>query len=519
MDIDIKMLAERLVGYEPKLYVKDENSTLVKAAKLFSDRRGEFDGGYIYIGKLSHMPEDLESESCINLLCIKDKEPDEKLIEKNNINLLLLSGKTELETVFNLVQDIFISSQEMQSNAPRFLDSLVHGRGLQHILDIGYELLKNPIVLFDTKSNLIAHSANIETDDPVNAELLKNGRLSNDTINFIWETDHQKSLNTKRYPYYFKSEKLKYNRIVGNIYNDKKKVALMVVWENERPFNDKDIDLVAQLCEIISSEMQRSEYYRNMKDVLFESFMADLLDGKTKYIEPAIKRFNSMDWKLKRYLFLLVIDISGFDSSFREISRIRDTIEYMIKDCRAFIYNHRVLALISRDTAELRPSDELKDLSQFLRDNSMYAGISKCFSNMAEIQVYFTQAVKAIELGSHISDKVIFPYEEYQIFRLLEAGAAQEDLMRLCHSALLTLLEHDKGNNTDYLKTLYIYLANGQDSSNTAIAMHTHRNTVLYRVSRIKELLDIDFKNGELVFQLMLSYKILSFLGKLRFEE
>ncbi len=518
MNVDIKMLSERLGGFQPKLFIKDEKSTLVKAPKLYGPRIGEINPEYIYVGRLSDLPAFPGDRACVNVLCIEDTVFSEALIQKNNINLLLLNGKAELEEVFNTIQDIFISSQEMLGNAPRFLDSLVHGRGLQHIIDIGYELLKNPIVLFDTKSNLIAHSANIETDDPLNSELLKNGRLSTETINFIWATDHQKSLNNKRYPYYFKSEKLKYNRIVGNIYKDKKKVALMVVWENERPFNEKDLDLVAQLCEIISSEMQRSEFYRNMKDVLFESFMSDLLDGKTTYVEPVMKRLGSMDWKLKQNLYLMVIDISMFDSTYMEISRIRDTIEPMIKDCKAFIYNNFVVALIGRDDKSLCPKAEMNDLIRFLRDNSMVAGVSNSFKNLADIRIFFDQALKAMEIGGRVADEVIFPYEEFQIFRLLELCSAQENLTHFCHPAVFELLEYDRENNSDYAKTVYSYIASGLDSSQTAGAMHTHRNTVLYRIAKTKEQFNLDFKNGELIFHLMLSFKILGFLDRLDFE-
>ena len=62
----------------------------------------------------------------------------------------------------------------------------------------------------------------------------------------------------------------------------------------------------------------------------------------------------------------------------------------------------------------------------------------------------------------------------------------------------------------------YFYiLKNNQNSTLTAKDLFIHRNTMLYRINKIKELTNIDFSNTEETFQVLLSYKIMNYINKL----
>ncbi|WP_438823690.1 helix-turn-helix domain-containing protein [Bacillus sp. JJ1764] len=78
----------------------------------------------------------------------------------------------------------------------------------------------------------------------------------------------------------------------------------------------------------------------------------------------------------------------------------------------------------------------------------------------------------------------------------------------------MTLLNYDKENNTDYYETLQAYLLNRQNLNETANQLFIHRNTIKYRLNKINELSKIDLTNGETVFQLAYSYKILHYVRK-----
>lgn len=57
---------------------------------------------------------------------------------------------------------------------------------------------------------------------------------------------------------------------------------------------------------------------------------------------------------------------------------------------------------------------------------------------------------------------------------------------------LLALYESDKGRGGDFLATIVSYIECGFNLGITANAMHLHRNSMVYRLSRIVEKSGID---------------------------
>jgi PucR family transcriptional regulator, purine catabolism regulatory protein len=68
------------------------------------------------------------------------------------------------------------------------------------------------------------------------------------------------------------------------------------------------------------------------------------------------------------------------------------------------------------------------------------------------------------------------------------------------------LKAQDKGGVL--MQTLHAYLATNGSPTDAADRLHLHRNTVLYRLSRIEELLQADLRDAEVRLALHLALKI-----------
>lgn len=68
------------------------------------------------------------------------------------------------------------------------------------------------------------------------------------------------------------------------------------------------------------------------------------------------------------------------------------------------------------------------------------------------------------------------------------------------------LYRYELANKTQYLETLYTWINQKFNTSQTALALYTHRNTVIYRLEKIEEILKTDLKdpNELLKYQLAL---------------
>ncbi len=77
---------------------------------------------------------------------------------------------------------------------------------------------------------------------------------------------------------------------------------------------------------------------------------------------------------------------------------------------------------------------------------------------------------------------------------------------------LQALTDYDKTYNTTLVKTLRTYLSHNGNAVLTAQALYTHRNTISYRLEKIKAILGEDLSSSQTIFNLTLAFYIDDYL-------
>ena len=88
-------------------------------------------------------------------------------------------------------------------------------------------------------------------------------------------------------------------------------------------------------------------------------------------------------------------------------------------------------------------------------------------------------------------------FDEMGIYRLLYTNPDRKLLSQMSEELLQPLLEYDEKHNADYTETLEQYLKYDGSIQKAAEAMFTHRNTVLYRMNNIRNLLGCSLETQE----------------------
>lgn len=102
------------------------------------------------------------------------------------------------------------------------------------------------------------------------------------------------------------------------------------------------------------------------------------------------------------------------------------------------------------------------------------------------------------------SEETMEEEKEIEIYSLLRY--IPKDVLENYYTHLLSpLIEYDQLNHSDFIKTLSVYLNSCLKPTETAHTLGIHRNTVHQRLPKIKELLGMDFNNGENIFKLQLA--------------
>jgi len=81
--------------------------------------------------------------------------------------------------------------------------------------------------------------------------------------------------------------------------------------------------------------------------------------------------------------------------------------------------------------------------------------------------------------------------ETERLLRELARGRALEPFRALVEP----LVEHDLKRRSDLVKTLKVYLDAGANASEAADRLFLHRNSMLYRLSRVEKLTGLNLKN------------------------
>jgi sugar diacid utilization regulator/putative methionine-R-sulfoxide reductase with GAF domain len=98
-------------------------------------------------------------------------------------------------------------------------------------------------------------------------------------------------------------------------------------------------------------------------------------------------------------------------------------------------------------------------------------------------------------------------------YGLLLEASAREDLEQFANDALAPIVEHDRRNGADLLRTLRVYLEEDRVQRRTAQRCFIHVNTVVYRIGRIERLLGRSLDDPGVVFDLTLALRTLDVLA------
>lgn len=143
----------------------------------------------------------------------------------------------------------------------------------------------------------------------------------------------------------------------------------------------------------------------------------------------------------------------------------------------------------------------------------MQVAISKPKQRLQQLQVAYEECLQALELCEQL--KLSTPFVQ---FSDLEFNALLQHIpisirTQFCSNLLQPLLDKDEHYRSEILKTLDAYLEHEASVTKTANALFVHRNTVLYRIDKVSELLGLDFKKLSHLMQLRLAlvfYKLSS---------
>ena len=159
--------------------------------------------------------------------------------------------------------------------------------------------------------------------------------------------------------------------------------------------------------------------------------------------------------------------------------------------------------------------DELVGLVRSGGESAISLGVGTTRDGIAGIRRSHTEARQALLLGRRMQGPGhLTLFGDLGVYRLIFAAEGLPELSDLYAQSLGELLAYDRQNNADLISTLDAFFAANGSPKEAAERLGVHRNTVLYRLDRIRDITGYDLDDAGLRLRLQLALHIHLALGE-----
>ena len=414
-----------------------------------------------------------------------------------------------------------------------FNECSLTGGGMYGLISTLYDFVQNPVVLLDSRRRLLTHC------DP---EGLLDGlphkgpklALPPSFLAILPEKVPGKSkIITRAYP---DAQGCLVAR-VAILEDEKSLYGYVIVFELHRQLDYFDFIALESASIPLVLERVKAKQLNEVRHQLRQDFFDDLLTGKIESVNAAssLAEIHHMDTK-NTYLCLVTklrkneeMPGSGEDQR-NNYLRLKQGIillldELAAKQAMNIVSIHRSNLIISFIHVPDRQkglrvrgflgdfpgeaSDQLR--AQF--DQEFAIGVGTPISDYLNIRKSYIQACEAIRYSNAPDNGVVCYYEDFMVDQLLDCIADRGALESFSRLALGPLIDHDRDHGTNLLETLEVFFECNGNMSIAAKKLFLHRNSLIYRVDKIKEILDTDLKNPTTLLTLQVGFRVLRILG------
>lgn len=406
----------------------------------------------------------------------------------------------------------------------KLLDVSNSSHNIQLLLDIGYQELGNPLLLVDVALCFVAQTGGgLITDEPLWDWTLSKGYVTEEYVKYVLsgdntEYDPSEEWSTGDSRLIWQDGLLHHRQLVGKINRNGIPIGYLKLLEYNQPITEEAVNKLKILCKFLAICMNSSMGTLDQENSLIDTLLTSMLTQRL-YDKYAIdERVNRFGLKLYENLSVIVLGTRGLVSD--KIYFIKKKMKNFLNRETVITFKGNLVILYDCKTNVPFTENELINLEKLCTDFDIKAGISNSFKEIYKFELFYRQALTALELSTETnSNERAAYYDEYCVHHMVSLFSEHSDPAVLIHPAIKFLKAHDIDNSSELCSTLKEYIKNNQDLQLTSSALHIHYNTLKYRINKIIELTDLAFSD-KTIFRLHLSFLVYDYLtetGKINF--
>lgn len=415
-----------------------------------------------------------------------------------------LENLEEIAEFMNDMQEIFDTADGWER---KIHDLMLEHAGMERLLQVTSEFLQNPLTVIGLDFTFVAEAgskylpprARLYTDEGLNVEYV-NALLQNETYREMADT-HE----TVMFPAYISGCR-SMNR---NLFVDEKATHRLILTECRVEITQGVIcvlDILSEKLEfLLAHEEEETDPDRDIEQI----FVRVLSDRTADYMQIS-RELSELGWGGNHEYMCLILQITYLNQQNLSTKAISRYIKKKLGDSVSFLYQDEIVVFFDLTRLGMNQEEVAGKLVYFIRDTYLKAGYSRVMTGHMNLRRQYVQAKTALDFGSRKKPYLwIHYFSQVAMTYILEQATKRLPGTMICHEGLLELKKHDEENQTQYMETLRVYLEQHLSATQAARELFIHRSTFLYRLDRIREILQSDLDDPEEIFYLELSFRLL----------
>jgi hypothetical protein len=415
-----------------------------------------------------------------------------------------LENLEEIAEFMNDMQEIFDTADGWER---KIHDLMLEHAGMERLLQVTSEFLQNPLTVIgldftfaaEAGSKYLPPRARLYTDEGLNVEYV-NALLQNETYREMADT-HE----TVMFPAYISGCR-SMNR---NLFVDEKATHRLILTECRVEITQGVIcvlDILSEKLEfLLAHEEEETDPDRDIEQI----FVRVLSDRTADYMQIS-RELSELGWGGNHEYMCLILQITYLNQQNLSTKAISRYIKKKLGDSVSFLYQDEIVVFFDLTRLGMNQEEVAGKLVYFIRDTYLKAGYSRVMTGHMNLRRQYVQAKTALDVGSRKKPYLwIHYFSQVAMTYILEQATKRLPGTMICHEGLLELKKHDEENQTQYMETLRVYLEQHLSATQAARELFIHRSTFLYRLDRIREILQSDLDDPEEIFYLELSFRLL----------
>ncbi len=451
-----------------------------------------FEDNTLYLAEAETLPARPYFGENVGLICIGNPP---HAYTPHRCSVIVLDEQTGLLAAFNTAVKIYRLLNDWMINVESCLN---FGKvpDIQKALELTYPLVNAPLTVVDADLNALGHVEQ-EFSDELDTSNAESGWIV--PLEFFprINPDHGASGQISRNPdgFYKKDivvRETDYTILTLNISSGEKFYGMVgLARPKGRFFSETDSFILKFLSESILS------YYKNCVEVTPFSFhplrtlLREIFDGAAIDEKSFQNAAELAGFQMDSNYVCMVLKLQVNLGQQFPLNYIQNNIINAIRHCVCFSYRQDVVILVDLNRFAGCTRDVYDTVQPLALLSGCAVGAGNTFTHLRDVRYSYEQACAAVRLGFETGQdrQQLFSFSDYALPYILQKCTVDIPAEALRAPGVQALDAIDRETGSEYCKTLRVYFQNNMNLAQSAKELHIHRNTLLYRMEKIKSIL------------------------------